>query len=165
MRPQFPAAGLEALPIVDITIDGRPARALLDTGCSRTVIATWISGVTARGKQEIVAVDGSRVTCAGTATVVLHVCGKVVRAGCVVVNRLISGIDAVLGMDVLTRMGGVMISGDGVRLIDDPEGGRAACGKERVGDALDGGRDICEARTGRLMIGGDGVRMTCVCVC
>ena len=86
MRRQFPAAGLEALPIVDITVNGRPARALLDTGCSRTVLATWVSGAVERGEQEIVSVDGSRVTCVGTATVALEVCGKVARADCVVVK-------------------------------------------------------------------------------
>ena len=94
---------------MDITVNGRPARALLDTGCSRTVLATWVSGAVERGEQEIVSVDGSRVTCVGTATVALEVCGKVARADCVVVNRLFSGVDAVLGMDVLTQMGGVII--------------------------------------------------------
>ena len=111
-----PAAGLEALPILEVVINGKQVRALLDTGCSRTVIATWVSGAVKREPRQLVSVDGSHVACVGTATAVLRVRGRVMEADCVVLDRLFTGVDAVLGLDVLTRMGGVVIDGDGVSI-------------------------------------------------
>ena len=101
----FPAAGLKALPIVTVAVNEKEFQALPDTGCSRTVIAVWTSGTAQRGEKEIVAVDGSRITCAETASVTLKVCGNVITADCVMVNQLLRGVDVVLGMDVLTRLG------------------------------------------------------------
>ena len=149
-----PATGLEALPIVDIAINGRRATALLDTGCSRTVIATWVCEFVQREKQEIVSADGRRVKCAGTANVELRVYGKVVTADCVVVHQLFEGVDAVLGMDVLTRMGGITIGSDGVRLADCQDDGRDDCVHA---DNLDGrrSRDTCAEKFEKLHRVGD----------
>lgn len=109
-----PASGLAALPIIEVTINGRRVRALVDSGCSRTVVREGLCKV--QGPScDVTAVDGSRVVCEGRSDAVINVRGVSVKVWCVVTKKLLSAVDAVLGMDVIAEMGGVMIM-DGARV-------------------------------------------------
>ena len=82
------------LPMIDMLVKGREVRALVDTGCTMTVVSTKVCGQYS-GMSSLVAFDGSVVQCKGEAKVpmvvngvsmvmVVHGCGRnfFVRGGC-----------------------------------------------------------------------------------
>lgn len=105
----FPLRSLTALPTVSITVGGRGVKALVDTGCSRTIIARHLSEGSRGSKCEVVAVDGSRVRCLGESVVSAIVAGVPVRMDCIVAARLVEGFDVILGMDVINELGGLSL--------------------------------------------------------
>ena len=99
-----------ALPCVGAVVNGRPVRALVDTGCTKSMVSVSVSGV--RGHRcEVTTFDGGRVGCLGGAKVSLEVGGRRLSVECIVAERLLDGISAILGMDVIDRLGGVCVSG------------------------------------------------------
>jgi len=111
-----------ALPTVDVFVEGRLTKALVDTGCSKTIVTSRLTGF-GGGRSSVVAVDGSRVHCLGQAMVSLVVVGKTLRVGCIVTERLLDDVDMILGMDVIERLGGVIVRGRKVRFF---------CGTEKM---------------------------------
>ena len=104
-----PRGSLTALPTVNITVCGRRVIALVDTGCSRTIVAPHLSEGSRGGKCDVVAVDGSRVRCLGESVVSAIVAGVPVRMDCIVAARLVEGFDVILGMDIINELGGVSV--------------------------------------------------------
>ena len=63
-----------SLPVVTVKVGGKGVQALVDTGCSATIVASHlVSG--SSGTSVIVAFDGRKVDCKGTSDVELWVCG------------------------------------------------------------------------------------------
>lgn len=105
----LPRRSLTALPTVNITVRDRRVNALVDTGCSRTIVAPYLSEGSRGSKCDVVAVDGSRVRCLGESVVSAIVAGVPVRMDCIVAARLVEGVDVILGMDVINELGGVSV--------------------------------------------------------
>ena len=99
--------------MVTVKVGGKGVQALVDTGCSATIVASHlVSG--SSGTSVIVAFDGRKVDCKGTSDVELWVCGRPVGVRAVVADRIIDGIGVVMGMDVIGQLGGVTVNEHGI---------------------------------------------------
>lgn len=87
----------------------REVRALVDTGCSTTVVASHLVPECKRKKSSLTAVDGRVIVCEGEGSVELTVQGIHLTVKAIILGRLVDGIDMVLGMDVINSLGGVAI--------------------------------------------------------
>lgn len=126
--------GLSALPIVDAVINGRKVRALIDTGCSRSILASWLCKSSGGSSCSIISVDGSEVSCIGEASVSVVAMGRSVDVSCLIARKLFSGVGSVLGMDFILAVGGVQVSNEGVSLTKTHIG--------RTPKSLPGGSDV-----------------------
>lgn len=101
------------MPIIDVIAGGQHIRALVDTGCSRSVVAPWVCA--ARGDVAPVgAVNGHDVTCIGSAIIPIVVDSVTSMVDCVVAEEMLDGIDACLGVDFIDKLGGLVYSNGGV---------------------------------------------------
>lgn len=105
---------------------GRVARALVDTGCSTTVLVSRLAGKCEGEDNGLVAVDGREIRCKGAKEVELTVRGIRLRVRAIVLDRVVDGIDVVMGMDVISQLGGVMIVDGGVPVTFGKEYGSTA---------------------------------------
>ena len=102
-------AHLDALPIIDVLIGNKPARGLVDTGCSTSVVhSRYVPQC--RGEIYISAFDGSQIKCKGADWVKLGVNSEGVTVRAVVSDQLVNGVDVVLGVDVIDHLGGVTVT-------------------------------------------------------
>ncbi len=99
---------MKALPSVSVVVRGHHLSALVDTGCSKTIVASWLC-VSVKGQCSVIAVDGSKVRCRGEADVPILVDGTMLSIKCVVADRLLAGVNVILGMDAIDALGGVTI--------------------------------------------------------
>ena len=109
-----PRAKIEALPLVDVLVHGQHFKALVDTGCSMAILTPKACTSWVNCHHCVVAVDGSQIPCVGKAMVPLSIDGNVIEVNCLVAKRLFGNIDVVVGMDVIRRLGGVVVTGDNV---------------------------------------------------
>ena len=92
-----------------VLVNGVKVRALVDTGCTQTIVSkSLVSEVTACSGN-VMTVNGVEVKC-GISTAVLTVCGRELRVQCLVLDSLLTYFDLVLGMDVVERLGGVNVA-------------------------------------------------------
>lgn len=92
-----------------VLVNGVKVRALVDTGCTQTIVSkSLVSEVTACSGG-VMTVNGVEVKC-GISTAVLTVCGRELRVQCLVLDSLLTYFDLVLGMDVVERLGGVNVA-------------------------------------------------------
>lgn len=59
--------------------------------------------------------DGREVKCNGTSIVRLMVRGMSLTIQAIVINKIVTGVDVVLGMDAIARLGGVTVHRNSVR--------------------------------------------------
>lgn len=111
--------GVTALPVINGVVGKRSARVLVDTGCSKSVVGSWMIGDFGAWKGTIVGVDGHEVSCLGYTIVPIEVDGLTVEVDCVVMERLIEGVDVVLGMDFIQAVGGLQWKQGKVRFLKD----------------------------------------------
>ena len=105
---------LHGVPVVACDVDGRSFKAMVDTGCTMSVVKSNV--VTSwYGESRMVAVDGHSVRCRGVANVSLTVAGTQVKLVVTVVDQIVGGVDVILGMDVIQQLGGVLICGGRVQ--------------------------------------------------
>jgi len=102
---------VQALPTILVSVNGHPVRALIDTGCSKSVIDhSCVSKTDYNWKSvSIVLADGSERTFVG-AEVKMRIESVVINVSCVVVPRLAGSFKVLLGMDVISKLGGVTIA-------------------------------------------------------
>lgn len=113
----FPFSSKAHLPTLEVKINGRLATALLDSGCSRSIVSPYFvsKGELNRGTEEITMMNGDSVMCVGHSTVDVVVEKKILTLDCLV-SKIIPAYDALLGMDAIGMLGGVSISRDGQRV-------------------------------------------------
>jgi transposase InsO family protein len=100
---------MKALPVVSIVASGERVQALVDTGCSQTIVAQRLARNVTNGAGRIMTVNGSSVSCAGTTMVQLGVGERKLVVHGLVLERMVPGVDVILGMDVITQLGGVTV--------------------------------------------------------
>ena len=99
---------MSRVPIIEVTVNAMPARALVDTGCTSTMVTEqFVNNV--RGKRVMAAFDGREVVCKGSATVNMSVGSEKFQQEVTVVEKIVGEIDMVLGMDTISRLGGVKV--------------------------------------------------------
>ena len=96
------------VPVIDIRINGKSAKALVDTGCTRTMVREGLTG-RATGETVLAAFDGRKVKCKGSAHAEMSVGEETVSQEVMVMDWIVGGIDAVIGMDTISRLGGVKV--------------------------------------------------------
>ena len=93
--------------------EGVSVRALVDSGCSQTIISSKFvrndSFVPSGGR--VMAVDGSLLGC-GEVSMDVVVDQHALTIPCLVMEKLISEFDMVLGMDAIKRLGGMRLNGE-----------------------------------------------------
>lgn len=85
-------------------------RALVDTGCSTTVLASRLVPKCEGKGSSLTAVDGREIICEGERIIYLTVQGLQLSVKAIILRRLVEGIDMVLGMDAINQLGGVVIA-------------------------------------------------------
>ena len=119
----FPYFGAR-LPAVDVLVDGKfRARSLLDTGCSKSIISSKFPFCAVRkgSSREIVMMNGDVAQCSDSVDVEIRIGTRSSVLNCLVTNTL-PGFDMLLGMDVVSQLGGVRVCVDGsVRFGSDCE--------------------------------------------
>ena len=99
---------LSRVPIIEVTVNGKAARALVDTGCTSTMVnERFVDCI--QGKRVMAAFDGREVVCKGLAKVDMLVSSKKISQEVTVVDSIVGEIDVVLGMDTISRLGGVKV--------------------------------------------------------
>ena len=104
------------LPMVDVVINGQRVRALFDTGCSRTIIMRKYAG-TYDGCCNLLSFDGKEVRGLGRSDVALEIMERKLWIRAAVVEQLLGTIEVVIGMDVISRLGKVVLKGQVVNLV------------------------------------------------
>ena len=114
-------------------MNGRECRALVDTGCSETVVWKGVVSRWERGHTSLVAVNDSPVLCCGQAAVSLGVQGVTVNVRAVVVPARLLDVDVLLGMTGIDALRGVTVRGGSVRFGSEGPTARdaAAAGVQR----------------------------------
>ena len=112
-HPAQGSIGVGSLPSVEVVVNGIPVVALLDTGCTTSLVQSEIAG-THYGKTRVVAFDGKHVDCLGKSKVEFEVGGKSLMKEALVVNSIVCNFKAVIGMDIIHELGGVMLGRHGI---------------------------------------------------
>ncbi|KAK7084781.1 hypothetical protein SK128_016058 [Halocaridina rubra] len=87
-------------------MEGRSVSALIDAGNSCSALAPWECG--ARGVMDLIrSVNGDAVRCVGSSVVTVSVGGVAVVMDCVVTESLVDRIGAVLGVNLIEKLGGL----------------------------------------------------------
>ena len=89
------------IPRVNVLVNGQPARALIDSGCTQTLVGPTIQTGKAYGLKRIMTADGRMINCEGETPVVLTLAGKTIEVLCVVTKKMVLGVDIIVGTDVL----------------------------------------------------------------
>jgi len=105
---------LNKVPVINVTMEGKKKLALVDTGCTQSMMLKKSEGTVDSGSV-VMAFDGREVSCSGMSTVKLCIGEKEVEQHVRLVESLAGGLDFVLGMDVITQLGGVTVDRDVVR--------------------------------------------------
>lgn len=111
---------VQKVPIIDILVNGEKGRALVDTGCTSSMVRHQLVKV-CEGETAMMAFDGREVRCRGTSEVELVVGDETLVQRVTVVEKIVGNVDLVLGMDVIKRLGGVSVGNNQVQF------GRIAC--------------------------------------
>ena len=108
---------LNRVPVVELEVDGEKGLALVDTGCSRTMMKRR-SQVVKTAETSVLAVDGREVKCLGYTDVSLKIGEEVFNVNVRVMETLVGGVDVILGMDVIEKLGGVTVMRDDIKFGD-----------------------------------------------
>ena len=100
---------------MNIGVNGQSVLALVDSGCSKTVVRRGLVREHVEGvrKNPIVLADGSAAD-ASSGEVQLSINGKVINVECLVMESMPFGLGVLVGMDVIERLGGVTIRKSGI---------------------------------------------------
>ena len=110
----FPSSLNAQLPSIKVTINGRTANALLDTGCSKSIVAERFAPKDQRRPlhQGITMMNGEKVSVRFSWDCEVGLGGFSIDLNCLV-SCLLPGFDLLLGMDAIEKMGGVTVTADG----------------------------------------------------
>ncbi|GFR63969.1 PiggyBac transposable element-derived protein 3 [Elysia marginata] len=102
------------VPVIEVTVNGCSCRAMVGTGCTMSLVRSGIVNQWT-GESTMVAFDGHSLRCKDVAKVIIKVGDSVVDPRETVVDNIVGEVDAVIGMDVIQKLGGVSVCGREVR--------------------------------------------------
>jgi len=123
--------------MITVTVQGHSRRALIDTGCSNTMIRAGLVEKWTGDAVQASAFDGRTVECKGTAQIEMEVDGEKVSTRATVIDHIVGGIDVLIGMDVIRQLGGVSVGQHKIQF-----GKRVAC--LVVGAGVPAGEQTCQ---------------------
>ena len=86
---------------MNVKINEQSACALIDTGCTQTLVGPTIRTTQASGRKQIITADGRVIDCQKETYVTLSIAGKTIKVPCVAIQRMLPGVDVVTGTDAL----------------------------------------------------------------
>ena len=113
-----PNIGGTNLPMIEVLICENRVKALFDTGCSRTLVKSRF-GNEIKGKCNLRAVDGNEVSCIGLSPINVSVLGRNLSTDAIVVESLLDGVEAVIGMDLIGQLGPITVNGSTIALMKE----------------------------------------------
>ena len=127
--------GMSALSVIRLKVNGMVATALVDTGCSKTILNKKFlpkSQCRYSNSQKVVTFEGKVHQCTGSAVVILEVDGIKARDEVILVDFQPFGVDMMLGMSSIKLLGGVSISPLGKAKFGLSYCGASALNKDKV---------------------------------
>ena len=85
---------------MNVKINEQSACALIDTGCTQTLVGPTIRTTQASGHKQIITADGRVLDCQGETCVTLSMAGKTIKVRCVAIQKMLLGVDIVIRTDV-----------------------------------------------------------------
>ena len=104
----FPTDG-EALPVIEAHLNGRRIRALIDSGSTSSIVNAKFAEDVYSSDSQIMNVNGQSITCDGGSTMKLNIAGVDMVHSFLVMRDFVRGVDVIIGLDVIRRLGGVII--------------------------------------------------------
>lgn len=104
-----------ALPTIPVRINYITHQALVDTGCSQTIVSRELAR--GYGGKNVMTVDGRIVCDVGEADVRLEVGGKFLTVKCLVMSNIVNSFKVIIGMDVINHVGGLIMKSGKVQLV------------------------------------------------
>ena len=97
------------LPAIDVMINGKAAIALVDSGCTSTMVrSNMVDGWS--GECSVKAFDGYKVKGLGFSNPTITIDGNSFKTNVMVVEKIVEGFDIVMGMDLILKLGGMRIA-------------------------------------------------------
>ena len=104
----------ETHPIIRVLVDGYQCMALVDTGCSKTLMSTSVCHYGKFQNIDILTADGKILRCHRTSQVDLVVdCMHPLHLEVIVIKGKLLGFNLLLGFDTIKRLGSVHLSDSG----------------------------------------------------
>ena len=103
-----------ALQTVRVTVNGLKAKALVDSGCTQSIILSSLSGPVTDVGRKVTIANGSEVCCLGVNEANMQVNGVNLKLACLVMEHLPRDFEVILGMDAIGMLGGMTITSKGV---------------------------------------------------
>ena len=109
--------GHATLPTIRVRVNGTSAVALVDTGCSRSIVSRRFPGVqrTVPANERITMMNGRQAVCRAASQLKVACHGRRFNLSCLVAD-VVPGFDLLMGMDAIRKLGGVQVSRDGTRV-------------------------------------------------
>ena len=100
----------EAFPVIKVVVNGKRRMALVDSGCSRSLVTELVCNPWNGQASDVLTVDGKTLRSNGIETITLAADNvSSVKADVLVVNNSLSGFDMQFSMDIIRMLGGVRI--------------------------------------------------------
>ena len=86
---------------MNVKINEQSACALIDTGCTQTLVGPTMRTTQASGRKQIITANGRMIDCQGETYVTSSIARKTIKVSCVAIQRMLPNVDVVIGTDVL----------------------------------------------------------------
>ena len=119
-HPRFTAQ----LPSLDVVVGGRKLRALVDTGCTRSIVSERIPlrSPCRITQEQIRMMDGSMASSSKSAIVRMTIEGQEVVLDCII-TKILPQFDMLLGLDGIAKLGGVSVDANSRVIFPSQKGG------------------------------------------
>ena len=100
--------------MIEVVVNGKRRMALVDSGCSRSLVTESVCNPWSGQASDVLTGDGKILRSNGIGTITLAVDNvSPVKADVLVINNSLLGFDMPLGMDIIRMLGGVRIDQSG----------------------------------------------------
>ena len=95
--------------MVPVSVEGCDVKGLVDSGSTRSIVGSHLVSRIEGKESRLMAVNGETVSCLGTAKLQIGVAGRSIQHEFIVMRDMVPGIEVILGIDLIDRMGGVRV--------------------------------------------------------